>query len=218
MQTTPLNAAAAMRRTTHRRRRILTWLGMSAASLGSPAVGRTQATTSKGNDILVVYLTRTRNTEALARIVQSRTGGTLAPLVLQQPYPRDYQAHVDQVVRENETGFLPPLANSVDPAPYATVFVGFPTWGMQLPPPVKSWLARADLRGKRVLPFNTHAEFGVGTGFQTVQALCASSTVLPGLSIQGGYEKRGQTLVLQGAKAQQAERQVTQWLARSPLA
>ena len=48
----------------------------------------------KGGSILIVYLTRTGNTEAVARMIQDTTGGTLVSLELEQPYPADYQAHV----------------------------------------------------------------------------------------------------------------------------
>ena len=196
---------------------MLALLSASTAAAALPAIGRAQGSPTKGQDVLIVYLTRTRNTEALARLVQARTGGTLVALQPQQPYPQNYQAHVDQVVRENEQSLTPALRNPVDPAPYSTVFVGFPTWGMQLPPPVKSWLAQVKLSGKRVLPFNTHAGFGVGSGSETVRALCPNSTVLAGLSIEGGYEKRGQMLMLQGDRARRADEQVAQWLARHQI-
>ncbi|MFV0681001.1 flavodoxin family protein [Ottowia sp.] len=201
-----------------RRRRVLRWLSASAVASTLPATGRSQtATDAASNNVLIVYLTRTRNTEVLARIMQTHTGGTLASLAVQTPYPANYDAHVDQVARENARGFLPPLNKPVDPARYSTVLVGFPTWGMQLPPPVKSWLSQVDLRGKRVLPFNTHAEYGVGTGFDTVRALAEGADVLQGLSIQGGYEKRGLLLGLQGDKIQQADTQAKAWLARHGL-
>jgi hypothetical protein len=69
----------------------------------------TQDQPMKGDSILIVYLTRTGNTEAVARMIQDTVGGTLVSLELQQPYPEDYEAHVAQVVRENESGYLPPL-------------------------------------------------------------------------------------------------------------
>ena len=161
---------------------------------------------------LIVYLTRTRNTEAVARMIQARTGGHLVELRLAKPYPTRYQAHVDQVVGENETGFLPELADHIDMAPYRTVFLGFPTWDMQLPPPVKSLLAKAKLRGKTVLPFNTHAGYGVGSGFSGINALCPDSTVKTGLSIEGGKERDGVMLAIQGRQMQRVSRQVADWL------
>src|SRR5688572_22440933 len=77
--------------------------------------------------ILIVYLSRTNNTKAIAEIIQKNTGGTLAALELEKPYPEYYQATVQQVVRENETGYLPPLKTKIDSIQnYDVVFVGFP--------------------------------------------------------------------------------------------
>ena len=90
--------------------------------------------------VLIVYLSRTNNTKAVAEIIHSYTGGKLVSIELKNPYPEDYQATVQQVVRENETGFLPPLKTTIDSIEqYDIVFVGFPTWGMQLPPPMNSF-------------------------------------------------------------------------------
>ena len=84
--------------------------------------------------------------------------GTMVALELETPYPADYNATVQQVARENETGYLPPLKTKIDGIEqYDAVFLGFPTWGMQLPPPVKSFLRQYSLKGKTVIPFNTRA-------------------------------------------------------------
>lgn len=106
--------------------------------------------------VLIVYLSRTGNTEAVARMIQNEVGGDLVPIELEKPYPADYQTTVAQVARENETGFLPPLKTKIeDIGRYDTIFVGFPTWGMQLPPPMKSLgagskiLDRADSRNHK---------------------------------------------------------------------
>ena len=110
---------------------------------------------NKGN-VLIVYLSRTNNTEAVAEIIQNEVGGTMVELELENPYPEDYDAIVAQVDRENETGYLPPLKTTIENfQKYDTVFLGFPTWDMQLPPPMKSFLNQYDLSGKTVIPFNT---------------------------------------------------------------
>jgi flavodoxin len=90
---------------------------------------------------LIVYLSRTNNTKAIAEIIHQKVGGTLVALELETPYPADYRATVMQVVHENETGYLPPLKTKIEHIDqYDFVFLGFPTWGVQLPPPVKSFL------------------------------------------------------------------------------
>jgi flavodoxin len=132
---------------------------------------------------------------------------------LETPYPADYNATVQQVVRENETGYLPPLKTKIDRIEqYDLVFLGFPTWGMRLPPPVKSFLRQYSLKGKTVIPFNTNGGYGVGSSFQTVEELCPQSTVLQGFTTRGGSERDGQYLAIKEARAEEASKEVETWL------
>lgn len=163
--------------------------------------------------ILIVYLSRTHNTQAVAEIIHKYMGGTLVSLELEKPYPENYQQTVQQVVHENETGYLPPLKTKIDSIhQYDIIFAGFPTWDMQRPPPMKSFLHDYDLSGKTVVPFNTNAGYGVGSGFQTVQELCPKSTVLEGFSTKGGIERDGVLFVMNGQRAVLAEKEVQIWL------
>ncbi len=162
--------------------------------------------------VLIVYLSRTNNTKAIAEMIQEKVGGKLVELELQTPYPEDYDAIVDQVAEENESGFLPPLKTEVAIDKYDVVFVGFPTWGMQLPPPMKSFLHQYDLSGKTVIPFNTNAGYGVGSSFETIEELCPDANILEGFSIEGGIERDGILFVMEGEKAEEAEKKVTEWL------
>lgn len=123
-----------------------------------------------------------------------------------------------QVVDENERGYLPPLKTSIDSIKnYDTVFVGFPAWGMQLPPPVKTFFRRNDLSGSTVVLFNTHAPYGVGSGFETVKALCRNSSVLEGFSTNGGAERDGIYFVVEGEKEKQVRGEITKWLQKIEL-
>jgi flavodoxin len=160
-----------------------------------------------------VYLSRANNTKAIAEIIQKNVGGTLVALELEKPYPENYQQTVQQVVNENETGYLPPLKTKIDSIQnYDVVFVGFPTWDMQMPPPMKSFLHQYDLIGKTVIPFNTNAGYGEGSSFQTLKELCPNSKVLEGFSITGGKERDGVYFVIKGEKAKEAETEVNKWL------
>lgn len=164
-------------------------------------------------NVLIVYLSRTQNTKAVAEIIHNNVGGTLVALELQNPYPENYQQIVAQVAEENRTGYLPPLKTKIDSMEkYDVVFVGFPTWGMQLPPPMKSFLNQYDLSGKIVIPFNTNAGYGVGSSFQTVKELCPNSRVMEGFSTQGGIERDGIMFVMQGDKEVQVQAAIKTWL------
>lgn len=169
--------------------------------------------TSDSGKVLIVYLSRTNNTKAIAEIIQRNVGGTLVALELETPYPEDYKTTVEQVAKENETGYLPPLKTKIDSIQnYDVVFVGFPTWGMKMPPPMKSFLHQYNLNGKKVIPFNTNAGYGVGSGFETVKELCPGSIILEGFEIKGGVERDGVYFVIQGEKAKEAEAAVKKWL------
>jgi flavodoxin-like protein len=104
---------------------------------------------------------------------------------------------VQQVVRENETGYLPPLKTKIERMEqYEFVFVGFPTWGMKLPPPVKSFLHQYNLKGKTVIPFNTNGGYGVGSSFDTIRELCPQSTILQGFTTRADRRSMDTTSIL----------------------
>jgi flavodoxin len=171
------------------------------------------AQTDSSKMILIVYLSRTNNTKAVADIIHSYVGGKLVALELQKPYPENYRQTVEQVVHENETGYLPPLKTKIDSLEkYNVVFLGFPTWDMQMPPPMKSFLHQYNLRGKTIIPFNTNAGYGVGGGFETVKELCPNSKVLEGFEVKAGAERNGQYLVIKDEKAKEAEKEIKKWL------
>jgi len=168
--------------------------------------------------VLIVYLSRTNNTKAIAEIIQKNVGGTLVTLELEKPYPENYMATVQQVARENETGYLPPLKTKINSVQnYDVVFVGFPTWGMKLPPPMKSFLKQYDLSGKTIVPFNTNDGYGIGSSFDTVKELCPDSKMLEGFSTRGGVESDGQPRLSKDENAKEAETKVMKWLQKIKL-
>ena len=77
---------------------------------------------------------------------------------------------------------------------------------------MKSFLRQYSLKGKTVIPFNTNAGYGPGSSFQTVRELCPQSTVLEGLVTRGGVERDGQLFVMKGAKAEEVQKEVGNWL------
>ena len=172
-----------------------------------------EASPIKTENVLIVYLSRTNNTKAVAEIIQQNTGATLIGLELETPYPEDHRMTVDKVAKENQTEFLPPLKTKIENIEkYDTVFIGFPNWGMQLPPPHKSFLNEYDLKGKTIIPFNTNARYGIGNGIKTIKRLCLNINVLKKFSTVGGIERDGVLFVMEGDKKIKVENQVKKWL------
>jgi flavodoxin len=177
------------------------------------ATETTHDVANSSGKVLIVYLSRTNNTKAIAEIIHENVGGDLVAVELVNAYPEDYKTTVAKVAKENETGFLPPLKTKIDNIrDYDVIFVGFPTWGMQLPPPMKSFLKQYDLRGKTVVPFNTNGGYGIGSTFSTVKDLCPNSHVVEGFSIKGGVERDGILFVMEGEKKKEARAEVEKWL------
>lgn len=86
-----------------------------------------------------------------------------------------------------------------------------------MPPPMKSFLKQYDLSGKTIVPFNTNAGYGVGSGFDTVKALCSNGKILEGFSTKGGVERDGIYFVIQGEKEKQARLEIRKWLEKIKL-
>lgn len=187
-------------------------LGVASSTAAAQAPNGNDAAVNKASSLIVV-LSRTHNTKAVADIIHDAVGGNLVELELKMPYPENYQSIVAQVQSENESGYLPPLATRIpDIRQYDTVFVGFPTWGMQLPPPIKSFLKNYDLRGKTVIPFNTNAGYGVGSSFRQVKRLCTGCKLLRGYSTKGGLERDGIHLAIEGKRREAVRGEVLTWL------
>jgi len=191
---------------------LLTSLTSSCQAQTADPQGMAPADSEK---ILIVYLTRTKNTKAVADMIHEQVGGTLVELELVTPYPENYREIVAQVARENESGFLPPLKTQITNLDqYEVVFLGFPTWGMQLPPPMKSFLTENNLSGKTVVPFNTNGGYGIGSSFDKVAELCPNSEILEGFSVRGGSERDGILFVMDGEKEVEVRQEVEKWLDR----
>jgi hypothetical protein len=51
---------------------------------------------------------------------------------------------------------------------YQTVFLGFPIWGMSVPPVIRSFLSGHDLSGKTLVPLITYGGYGSGQSLAVV--------------------------------------------------
>lgn len=175
--------------------------------------GSLKAQRAASEKVLIVYLSRTNNTKAVAEMINKLVGGKLVALELVTPYPENYRSTVAQVVRENETGYLPPLKNRIENIEnYETIFLGFPTWGMKLPPPVKTFLTQYKLTNKKVILFNTNGGYGKGSSYETVKELCVGCIIQEGFSTTGGFENEGRFLEIKSKKAIAVEKEVMKWL------
>jgi flavodoxin len=139
---------------------------------------------------LVVYLSRSGNTRVIGGYLQRRFQADLFEVRTAEPYPEDYQAHVDLAQRQQEAGIRPELAESVENiASYDTIFLGFPIWGMALPVPIQTFLTTHDLSSKTVVPFITHGGYGTGSAPEMLADLAPNARILEPFVLEMDQER-----------------------------
>lgn len=189
------------------------FIKLTLATLGTlPILLRSQQIKQLNHTALIVYLTRTKNTQAVAKMIHTKIGGELLMIEPNTPYSENYQENVDEVKYQNDNAILPALKTHIDITSYDTIFVGFPTWGMQLPPPIKTFLNNNDWTGKTLIPFNTHAGFGLGSSQAQLTQYAPKAAITDIFSVKGGHERKDILYVMQGKKAVEVNQQVTSWL------
>lgn len=137
---------------------------------------------------LIVYYTYSPsgNTRRIAELIRQEVGGTIHEIEPEAPYPRSYDATVDQAKAEIQSGYKPALKSALDSVKaYDTVFVGSPNWWSTIAPPVATFLSEHDLSGKTVVPFCTHGGGGLGRIGSDIATLCPQSTVLSCFGVYG---------------------------------
>lgn len=112
------------------------------------------------------------NAAQLASWIQQEVGGDLHSIVVNDPYPSNYDECLDRAADEKADDARPALSTHVSSMEdYDIVFLGFPNWWYTLPMPVLSFVDEYDWSGKTVVPFVTHGTSGLST---TVRDLTAA--------------------------------------------
>ncbi len=137
--------------------------------------------------ILIAYYSRTNNTAAVAREIQSRVGGDLFQVETQQAYPADYRETTEVASVELKDNARPALARTIskdEMAKYDVIFVGYPIWWGTMPMAMFTFLEQFDLSGKIVIPFCTHGGSGIARSPADIAKLAPNSTISEGLAIR----------------------------------
>ena len=145
-----------------------------------------EAETENGQNILIAYFSWSGNTEELAGMIQSETGGELFEIEPAEPYTEDYDALLDQAQQEQRENARPELAAQVENwDSYDVIFVGYPNWWSDAPMAVLSFLESYDCTGKTIVPFNTSGGGGFGNSLASIEESAAGAEILEGFTVAG---------------------------------
>lgn len=140
-----------------------------------------------GGRALVAVFSYSGTTLTVAERIAEATGADLFRIETTDAWPDDYDAMTAQVQREQDEGYLPPLAAAVqDWDAYDTVYLGHPIWWGQLPHVVRSFLAQHDLAGKTAAPFSTSSSSGNAAALDALRELCPEADVRDALHLTRG--------------------------------
>ena len=136
-------------------------------------------------DPLVVYFSRSGNTESVAERIAERTGADIFEIETVQEYPEDYNALLDFARNEQREEARPELAEHIENMDiYNVIFLGYPNWWGDMPMPLYSFLDEYDLSGKTIMPFVTSGGSGFSRTIRSIENAEPEATVLEGLSIR----------------------------------
>lgn len=156
--------------------------------------------TAENSKILIVYYSRTGNTEAIADMIYETVGGDMVKVETVTPYPEEYSDVTAQAQDELNAGYLPPITNRIENLDeYDTVFFGYPIWWGHIPPAMMTFLSENDLSSKTVIPFCTHGGSGQSQSLDDIREYSPNATI-------------SENLVVRGSDASSSQEEVAAWL------
>jgi flavodoxin len=163
--------------------------GRGAQSDGADTNAQEEPTRIISDDAnsIIIYFSRSGNTQNLARMIYNEAGGDMLELTVADPYPSDYEQAVERADEERENQAYPEIDTDIpNLSQYDTVYLGYQTWSMTLSNPMISFLMDygSNFSGKTIYPFSTNAGYGEGDSIQRIEELAPDASVATSFSIQ----------------------------------
>lgn len=141
---------------------------------------------------LVLYCSRTGNTERMAKTIQSALACDMIVVEPETPYEEDYNAMLDRAQTELDAiaqGNYPAIATSVESFDeYDIVFIGYPIWYSHMATPMQTFLHNHAnlLAGKRIALFASSGSSGISTSERDAASLVPGATFEESLLLTSG--------------------------------
>ena len=142
--------------------------------------------TEETGGTLIAYFSWSGNTEQMAQMIQTQTGGDLFEIETATPYTDGYNTLLDVAQQEQANNARPELASQVENwDSYDVVFVGYPDWWSDAPMLIYSFLEAYDWEGKTLVPFCTSGGSGFGRSLDKLPDSAPGANILEGLHVSG---------------------------------
>ena len=121
---------------------------------------------------IIIYYGYGKHTRMIAERVKDELECDILEIKPKVPYSNDYQKVVDETTDNLQTKDTPEIENiDINLDEYDRVILGTPVWWYTITPPIRTFLSKYDLSGKRVYPFATNAGW-LGSTFEEIKELC----------------------------------------------
>ena len=155
---------------------------------------------NKASKALVIYFSRNGmnywhgetknlsggNTARMAKVIQEATSADVWEIQPVHSYPFDYRQTTAEAQKEQEVDARPEIKLSMpDLAQYDLIFFGHLIWWSEMPMVARTFLDKADLRGKKIAHFCTHEGSGFGGSESDLKSRQPRAIYLPSLAIAG---------------------------------
>lgn len=150
---------------------------------------------------IIVYYSYGGNTERIANMIKDKLQCDKVKIETVKEYPNDYDEVVELGKKEADSGFMPEIKPlGVDLENYDTVILGSPVWWYTFAPAMRTFLNKAELKGKKVYPFATNGGW-IGHTLRDFAGCCEGARVLEGLNIR-----------FSGKKLLTGEKDINRWI------
>ena len=149
---------------------------------------------SSKNDTLVIYFSRTGNTEKIAEYLIELTDADSYVIEAAIPYSDADIKYQDDNCRankeQNDKSVRPEIANPINSIDsYDTIFLGYPIWWGQEPRIIDTFLESYDFSEKTIIPFCTSGSSGIETSEKNISELVPIGNQLEGRRVPAGASK-----------------------------
>ena len=154
---------------------------------------------------IVLYCSRTGNTEQMAQTIQSTLDCDMIEVMPETPYESNYNDMLDRAQAELaaiEQGNYPAISTSVESfETYDIVFIGYPIWYSHMATTMQTFLHNHSnlLAGKRIALFASSGGSGITTSERDAASLVPDATL-------------EESLLLTGSSLSSMESHISQWL------
>lgn len=150
--------------------------------------------TAETNDTIVVYFSRTNNTEKIADYIIAYIDSDSYEIEADVPYTDEDIEYNNSSCRanqeQNDKSVRPEIANPIESLEqYDVIYLGYPIWWGEEPRIIDTFLESYDFSDKTVIPFCTSASSGIATSEKNISKLVPVGNQLAGKRFSASASK-----------------------------